>query len=50
MKILTTIYGLFRSFFDFISFKSKPVYDSLNSEEIENDYESIIFNQMRENL
>jgi len=50
MKFLTTIYSLFKNFFEFISFKVKPTYDSLNTEELENDYEHIIFNQMRENL
>lgn len=50
MVIFKTIYSLFKSFFDYISCKTMPIYESINSDEMETDYESIIFNQMETNL
>jgi hypothetical protein len=60
MSIFTTIYSLIKSFVEFLSCKHKFSYDNLNSNEIDDEsidhyevsdnYESIIFNQMVENI
>jgi hypothetical protein len=60
MSIFTTIYSLFKSFVEFFSCKQNFSYDNLKSNEIDdesiyhnevsNNYESIIFNQMAENI
>ena len=59
MNFFTGIYSLFKSFVIFFSFKKQFSYDKLNNEiddneidnhEISDNYETIIFNQMKENI
>jgi hypothetical protein len=59
MNFFTGIYSLLETFINFFSFKKKFSYDKLNNEtddtaidnyEISDNYETIIFNQMKENI
>jgi len=45
MTILKNIICFFRSFFEYISFRTKPDYTKLDDDELNNDYDFIIFNE-----